>query len=294
VPENIRLERLCLRFCGKVHKKLKAFPDYKGELASWRSFKNSYIKTGEGGIRYCDFNGILLALQSGSIQYYYLMSDVLAIFVDTFLFPTFLKDDYSRELVEKIEPSMTEGPYGYTDGEFDVTVKKEDIVIDAGSMIGDFSVYAAAKGALCYAFEPVGENYDLLEKTIALNKTERVIPVKKGLAAKEGEADFSISQGSSTMVMNHTANTERVSLITLDAFVAEQKLPRVDFIKADIEGAERDMLAGAKKTLREHAPKLAICTYHLPDDPEVLTRIIKEANPNYKIVRLRKKLYACV
>ncbi|GHT02290.1 hypothetical protein AGMMS50276_32120 [Synergistales bacterium] len=37
-----------------------------------------------------------------------------------------------------------------------------------------------------------------------------------------------------------------------------------------------------------------ICTYHLPDDPEVLADIIKEANPAYNIVQKKMKLYASV
>jgi hypothetical protein len=62
----------------------------------------------------------------------------------------------------------------------------------------------------------------------------------------------------------------------------------------DIKGAERDMLRGATNVLKTFAPKLAICTYHLPDDPEVLEQIIKEANPKYKVVHIRKKLFAAV
>jgi hypothetical protein len=54
------------------------------------------------------------------------------------------------------------------------------------------------------------------------------------------------------------------------------------------------MLKGAKKILKKHAPKLAICTYHLPDDPEVLRRLILDANPAYKIHQGHMKLYAHV
>jgi hypothetical protein len=71
-------------------------------------------------------------------------------------------------------------------------------------------------------------------------------------------------------------------------------IKKIDFIKVDIEGAERDMLRGATNVLKTFAPKLAICTYHLPDDPMVLEDIILEANPKYKVVHLKMKLFACV
>jgi FkbM family methyltransferase len=55
-----------------------------------------------------------------------------------------------------------------------------------------------------------------------------------------------------------TGLTENILITTLDKFVEDNKLERVDFIKADIEGAERDMLRGATNTLKTFAPKLAI------------------------------------
>jgi len=51
---------------------------------------------------------------------------------------------------------------------------------------------------------------------------------------------------------------------------------------------------GAKRVLKEFAPKIAICTYHLPDDPQVLRELILDANPNYVIVERWKKMYAYV
>ena len=87
---------------------------------------------------------------------------------------------------------------------------------------------------------------------------------------------------------------ESVKVTTIDSFVEKHSLTRVDFIKCDIEGAERNMLRGAKNTLKTFAPKLSICTYHLPDDPEVLEKIIIDANPNYIVEHAYQKLYAYV
>ena len=54
------------------------------------------------------------------------------VFEDVFLFHCHYGENYHKELVETLDKSMVEGPYGYIDGAFDVTVKPGDIVIDAG------------------------------------------------------------------------------------------------------------------------------------------------------------------
>ena len=87
---------------------------------------------------------------------------------------------------------------------------------------------------------------------------------------------------------------EKIHCVKLDQWVNENQITQIDFIKADIEGAERYMLSGATEVLRKFAPKLSICTYHLPDDPQVLEKIIIKANPKYKVIHTVKKLYAYV
>jgi hypothetical protein len=102
-----------------------------------------------------------------------------------------------------------------------------------------------------------------------------------------GEANRIIDNGADS-------SAEEIAITTLDKFVHEQNLKKIDFIKSDIEGAERDMLLGASGVLKEFAPKLALCTYHLPDDPEVMENLILESNPRYKVKHISKKLFAAV
>jgi len=255
---------------------------------STQQFKKKWLK---GSV--FNFNGAKLPNISNDPN---MMNCLKAIFEDTFLFPCIFNDNYDKSLVEFMDYYMTEGPYGYKDENFDVTIKKGDIVIDAGAWIGDFSAYAASKDAIVYAFEPVKEVFQVLCKTSNLNNN-KIHPEQKGLGDCECRVNISIAENNSeanSIILERDIKGEEIEITTLDRYVEENQLERIDFIKADIEGAERNMLKGASRVLKTFAPKLAICTYHLPDDPEVLEKIILKANPNYTVVHLKRKLFAAV
>jgi FkbM family methyltransferase len=283
---------------AEVLKFLKTCPD--GMLSP--DFPKIWLEGGGGGGGF-NFNGAKLPYdEEASAAWQPKMYDLSILFVDTFLFHVLFNDNYDKDIVALFENNMHEGPYGYTDGAFDVSVKAGDTVIDAGSFIGDFAAYAAARGAVAYAFEPTDATFEFLKKTAELNGG-KIFPVKKGLGNIDGEMEMffddeypsgntiNVNQGD---VGDRRKKRSAISITTLDNFVHEQNLKKIDFIKADIEGAERDMLGGAKNVLKEFAPKLAICTYHLSDDPKVLENLILEANPKYRVRQGPKKLYAAV
>ncbi|GHV65313.1 hypothetical protein FACS1894199_05670 [Bacteroidia bacterium] len=284
------------RIAPQFFQNLYVKAEYKGRTKRGIAIKKRWLKH-DGNKFVFDINGVILPDISNETD---TLCGLAHCFEDTFLFYINLNDNYDKELVRRYDLRMTEGPYGYTDGAFDVTVKKGDVVIDAGSWIGDFSAYAAAKGAIAYAFEPMKDIYSWLCKTKELNNVKlggvKIYPIQQGLGDTEGEFDIFVndSGGASLGINRKQGMKEKISITTLDKFAEENKLEKIDFIKADIEGAERDMLRGAANVLKTFAPKLAICTYHLPDDPEVLEKIILEANPAYKVVHLRHKLMAMV
>lgn len=210
------------------------------------------------------------------------------------------------ELMDLIIPYLANSK-GMTDEgtyeEYGVMVKKNSIVIDAGANIGMFTSFAACyREAEVHAFEPVEFIVEILKRNIDLNNCHDRVSVNKllGLSEKKGTAEIALSTnniGGNTIITEMQKELgllkkEGIRLTSIDSYVQEHQLKHVDFIKADIEGSERDMLVGAIQTLKEFKPQLAVCTYHLPDDRKVLTRIIKTANPDYIIKYGRKKLYA--
>ncbi|EZP53434.1 FkbM family methyltransferase [Delftia acidovorans] len=55
------------------------------------------------------------------------------------------------------------------------------------------------------------------------------------------------------------------------------------FIKMDVEGAELSALKGARQSLKNHAPKLAISAYHRTSDLLEITDYVMQQQPGYKI-----------
>lgn len=189
-----------------------------------------------------------------------------------------------------------EGPYEYGN----VKLSKNDIVMDLGANFGMFSAYASAKGCEVYAFEPTVETLDTyLRKTVELNPN--IICTDLAVSNSDGFQEFIIDKKDNrcngiamtkTNLLNHAEEKIFVPTTTVDCFVSSNNLKKVDFIKADIEGAERLMLSGAKEVLKEFEPNLSICYYHLLDDYKVLRELILDANPNYVIEKKWKKIYA--
>lgn len=253
-----------------------------------------YLKDG-----HLDFNGIRLAFED-SFNFWRACIEVAQ---DTFY--AFLKsnDRYDKTVLDKSEKYTFEGLYCFEDADADIMIHPGDTVLDLGAWAGDFAAYAAYRGAKVYAFEPDASNRRLLELTAALNGSLpgsiEIVPL--GVGAKCERLRFlggkALGSGSRFSAAGDCREDDMpwtsVSVTSLDAWSAENNV-KVDFIKADIEGFERHMLEGARELLRTQAPVLSLCTYHLPDDPEVMERIILEANPNYKIIKRRAKLFAYV
>ena len=95
-------------------------------------------------------------------------------------------------------------------------------------------------------------------------------------------ADQNSGMGS-VAVARRTGRTFQVEATTLDELVQRFGLSRVDYIKMDIEGAERFALEGAQETLRNFRPTLMLDSYHRPDDMRAFRSILEPVgfSPQY-------------
>jgi FkbM family methyltransferase len=167
-----------------------------------------------------------------------------------------------------------------------VSVRDSDVVLDVGAHLGTFSRIALQRGArLVVAIEPDPVNATCFRRTFEEEIANgRVRLVQAAAWHSSGSLQFEIGNASQTghVTGAESRSTVTVRAVTLDDMVDELKLDRVDFIKMDIEGAERHALAGARELLAARKPRLAICIYHAPDDPVAVPRVIQEANAGYQ------------
>lgn len=165
-------------------------------------------------------------------------------------------------------------------------VKPGDIVIDCGAHVGVFTDKALQRGAAkVIAVEPDKVNLECLRRNFAPEiASGKVVVYPKGVWSSQTTLKLSVSHtnsGMNSVVHKESDDYEEIEVTTIDKLVAELGLSKVDYIKMDIEGAEREALAGAAATLRQHRPRLMLDSYHRPDDPQVLPKVIRQARADY-------------
>lgn len=145
-------------------------------------------------------------------------------------------------------------------------------VLDIGANVGAHTLFLShlvgADGRV-FAFEPLQRNVDALHATLrrrARFANTSVLtfavgdpkPARQEVLIRVPGDDLTqaslMPQSAGSWERNPTVTEQRVVLTSIDAEPAVQTLPHLDFVKIDVEGAELNVLQGARRTLMTHLP----------------------------------------
>jgi len=154
----------------------------------------------------------------------------------------------------------------------------DDVVVDCGSAEGLFSLMIARRCAKVYAIEPLPLFIKSLHLTFSelKNKVE-VIPC--ALSNNTGVAYMSDNNIASAL---SNEGSIKVLVETVDNLFFKKGI-KIDYLKADLEGYEMDMLKGAEKTIQQSKPKIAITTYHKAHHAAEIKTFLLSIHSDYKI-----------
>lgn len=153
-----------------------------------------------------------------------------------------------KQWVSGIEWEQQPGsPHTYITG--DINIEDGDVLIDAGVCEGNFAIRFIDRLSKLYLVESDPAWAEPLQATFEPYK-DKVVFCNKYLSDKDDEKN-----------------------ITLDTLVGDG---RVDFLKMDVEGFEKQALSGAKKMFANNNVKSCICTYHRHGDEETIRAYFEE------------------
>jgi FkbM family methyltransferase len=150
-------------------------------------------------------------------------------------------------------------------------LKPEMVCLDVGSNIGYYvcleSQIIGSKGKIL-AIEPSPLNYKYLEKNVKLQNQKNIELFNFACGNQDGEIKFLVSNRSNWSRVasddlidappDAIIDTVEIPIKQIDSFVNEQNLEKLDFVRMDVEGYERNILDGMKNTLEKFKPLLQL------------------------------------
>jgi FkbM family methyltransferase len=127
------------------------------------------------------------------------------------------------------------------------------LVFDIGANAGFYTLAFArlvGPSGRVWAFEPYAENVRNLLRHVELNALENVSVVQAAVTSAVGISGFSIAQNNSMGSISETSGY-LVPTISVDEFCRQRGIRAPNLMKIDVEGAETQVLEGARGTLSE-------------------------------------------
>jgi len=155
---------------------------------------------------------------------------------------------------------------------------KGQTVFDVGAFTGLFTMFfarAVGKNGKVVAFEPNPSLCNKIKENLLLNNFGNV-EVKQVALGRDRKKEIlafpsmipgvgSIEEHEKARILRQKgAKTIEVKVDTIDNLIGAKKIPRPDFIKIDVQGAELDVLIGTRNTIKMCKPKILVEVHSIP------------------------------
>ena len=159
----------------------------------------------------------------------------------------------------------------------------EEIFVDGGCYDGSTTKYfhdwAGKNFKKSIAFECDKRSIPVVRNNMKdLERDGKFFLIEKGLYSQKSELHFVESTLPTSSYINNSGHV-KVSVDSLDNVLEGEK---ITFIKLDVQGAELEALKGARETICQYHPKLAISLYHKDTDLYEIPLWFMEATQGYK------------
>jgi FkbM family methyltransferase len=164
-------------------------------------------------------------------------------------------------------------------------LNEHETLFDIGAYTGDsvrdfLSTSRGKRFRAIHSFEPVATNFSDLDRfirSIGGLDTGSIVAHRLALGDEIGEITVETGNGPASRVGR---GDTRVPMTTVDIFSDKYGPPTL--IKMDIEGFESKCLSGARRTITETRPLVAVCVYHLQSHIWDIPLQISECSVDYE------------
>ncbi len=173
-------------------------------------------------------------------------------------------------IIEKVKRKRAGMDYPF----YNCNINRDDIrvIFDVGASVGSVTLAAARSfpNAHIYSFEPVGATYQILCENIK-NYSDRIITYNFGFFNVSKTLDIHITSfhGANSILdqsLNHKnvhphikeIGTENVEVCTIDSFMSNKNIDKIDIIKIDVEGVEKEVIEGGRETFKNKVDSVFI------------------------------------
>lgn len=166
-----------------------------------------------------------------------------------------------------------------------------DLVIDVGAHIGEYgrSLRAAGYRGEILSFEPIAEHFEQLLATTAGDDAWHCLNRAGGASVGTATINVSANDGHSSSLLDmtptheraapgsHRSHTQTIEVTSVDRAVSDRfEQSRNAYLKADTQGYEPEVLAGAKETLRRcRAVELELSLTSIYEDQLLLGEMVE-------------------